>query len=240
MARRESRLAPYLSNASQYGDYSQFRVTHRERMEQSEIFRVWQERLFNLAEREGRRFGLRLDDSMTAWDIWYNQVVQPMRREMWTSWEAWHDMPERYHTAVTEQRHRQEAVATLHVAATVADTRHLMEAGSQSLSVPETAGSAVPTLALQGERSTSETCSTDGPAVPIAALPREGSTSETCSTAGPAVPTSAPQRPAASAPAKVAPTRLQADNAPVPLAMGSVKGITPDNRISLAGDSWSF
>ena len=201
MARRESRLAPDLRNASRFGDFSQFRIAHRDKLERSDIFRTWQEKLFNLAEREGRRFGLRLDDSMTAWDIWYNQVVQPLRKEMWTSWEAWHDMPERYHAAAAEQRQRQSTATILHVAARVADTTHLVDVGSQTLSVPETAG--------------------------------------------PAVPATAPQRPTADntpekSPAKVAPTLLQADNAPVPLAMGSVKGITPDNQISLAGDSWSI
>lgn len=136
MARREPRLAPNLSNASRFGDFSQFRTAHRDKLEQSDLFRKWQERLFNIAEREGRHFGLRVDDSMTAWDIWYHQIVQPMRKEMWTAWEAWHDMPDKFHTAAAEQRKQQQTVTPLRVAATAADVTHLMDVGSEPLGVP--------------------------------------------------------------------------------------------------------
>lgn len=197
MARRESRLVPDLSSASRFGDFSHFRTAHREKLEGSDIFRKWQERLFNIAEREGRHFGLRLDDSMTAWDIWYNHVVQPLRIEMWTSWEGWHDLPELYNAAAVKQRSQQERGTTLHVAGTVMDTTHILEVGAQPLSVHETPG--------------------------------------------PTVPATAPTRPTAdNTGAKVAPPRLQSVKSPVPMAMGSVKGIGADNQISLDGDSWSI
>ncbi len=137
MARREPRLTPDLRNASRFGDFSQFRTAHRDNLEQNDLFRRWQERLFNIAEREGRHFGLRVDDSMTAWDVWYHQIVQPMRKEMWTAWEAWHNLPEKFHTAAAQQRQRQEVVPCLHVAA-AADTTHLMDVGSEAPSVSPT------------------------------------------------------------------------------------------------------
>lgn len=194
MARRELRLSPDLSNASRFADFSQFRTAHREKLEHSDVFRVWQERLYNIAEREGRRFALRLDDSMTAWDIWYSQIVQPMRREMWTAWEACHDLPDKYHAAAAEQRQQQQTVTPLHVAA-AADTTHILSVASRVPSVPQTHE--------------------------------------------PATPAAAPARPAADPPAKGSRTILQPDSDPA-LAMGSIKGISSDNQISLDGDSWSI
>lgn len=58
--------------------------------------RVWLERLFAIAEKEAKRLGLRVDDSMGAWDIWYNQVVVPMKNLMWETWEHSWDLPARY------------------------------------------------------------------------------------------------------------------------------------------------
>lgn len=197
MARREPRLIPDLSSASRFADFSQFRTAHRDRLEQNELFRKWQERLFNIAEREGRHFALRVDDSMTAWDIWYHQIVLPMRKEMWTAWEAWHDMPGKFHTAAAQQREQQPTVTPLRVAAKTADVTHLMDIASEAVRAPET------------------------PLPPSA------------------VPATAPPRPTTDPGAKPIPRIAQTDNAPVPLAMGSVKGIA-DNQISLDGDSWSI
>lgn len=104
MARRDTGLMPLVDNAARFADFSQFRTAHRERLEQCDAFRVWQERLFNIAEREGRRFALRLDDSMTAWDTWYQQIVLPMKKQMWSAWEAWHDLPAKYEEAAARQR----------------------------------------------------------------------------------------------------------------------------------------
>ena len=202
MARREPRLTPDLTNSSRFGDFNQFRTAHRDKLEQSELFRKWQERLFNIAEREGRHFGLRVDDSMTAWDVWYHQIVLPMRKEMWTAWEAWHDMPDKFHATAAEQRQRQGTVTLLHVAATVADTTHLMGVGSEALRAPEAP-------------------------LPASAVPATAPPRPTADPNGKAIPNATPN---------VIPTAPS----PVPLAMGSVKGINSDNTISLNGDSWSI
>lgn len=97
MARSERRLKPDIGRAHSYETYHQFRNAHREQLERSDVFvRVWLERLFALADKEGRRLGLRVDDSMDSWDLWYNQVVVPMKNLAWETWEHSWDLPARY------------------------------------------------------------------------------------------------------------------------------------------------
>lgn len=97
MARRDRFVKPDLGRAGCYDDYQRFRNAHRERWERTDVFvRIWLERLFAMAEKEGKRLGLRIDDSMDSWDVWYNRVVMPMKNLLWEAWEHSWDLPARY------------------------------------------------------------------------------------------------------------------------------------------------
>jgi hypothetical protein len=97
MARHDSFFRPDVSRASRYDDYWRFRNAHREQWEQTDRFvRVWLDKLFVIAEKERKRLGLRMDDSIAAWDAWYNQLVMPMKRLLWEAWEQSCDLPARY------------------------------------------------------------------------------------------------------------------------------------------------
>lgn len=97
MAAEDHSVRPDLGNAHHYAGYRQFRDAHRERWERSEVFvHTWQERLFILAEKEGNRLGLRMDDLMSSWDTWYSQLVVPLKSVFWTGWERSCELPRRF------------------------------------------------------------------------------------------------------------------------------------------------
>lgn len=97
MAKNDDFFRPDVSLASRYEDYRGFRNAHREQWERTDHFvHIWLERLFSLAEKEGKRLGLRMDDSMASWDIWYNQIVMPMKSVLWETWEHNCELPARY------------------------------------------------------------------------------------------------------------------------------------------------
>jgi hypothetical protein len=97
MAAEDRSIRPDLDNAYRYADCHEFRDANRDRWEHSEVFvRIWQERLFKLAEKEGNRLGLRLDDLMSSWDRWYDEVVLPLQSVLWAGWEQSYDLPRRF------------------------------------------------------------------------------------------------------------------------------------------------
>jgi hypothetical protein len=101
MAVADRSVSPDLDNASRYADYREFRAANRERWEHCEAFvRLWQERLFRLAEKEGNRLGLRLDDLMSSWDRWYDDIVIPLQNVFWAGWEHSYDLPKRFAQAI--------------------------------------------------------------------------------------------------------------------------------------------
>lgn len=134
MARHKTGCRPETSSAYHYENYLRFRNAQRDLMEHNEAFsQRWLEKLFAVADREGRAAGLRMDDSMASWDIWYNKLVVPLKEVFWRAWEQACDLPGRY----AEARHLAcdvaEAPAVLRVAALGADaqppTPDLAEAG---------------------------------------------------------------------------------------------------------------
>lgn len=97
MAAHDHSVSPDLDHAYRYADYADFRDANRERWEHSEQFvRVWQDRLFRLAEKEGNRVGLRLDALMSSWNRWYSEIVIPMQSTLWDGWEQCYDLPRRF------------------------------------------------------------------------------------------------------------------------------------------------
>lgn len=100
MAKDDGVLKPDLSHARCYEDYGRFQNAHREQLERSDDFvHVWQERLFAMAEEEAKPWGLRMDDSMQSWDIWYHQIVVPLKNLMWEAWENRCNLPKLYAAA---------------------------------------------------------------------------------------------------------------------------------------------
>lgn len=88
MAKTDRVFRADVSRASHYDDYRRFRNAHREQWERTDRFvRVWLEPLLVLAEKEGKHLGLRMDDSMASWDVWYNRIVMPMKNVFWEAWE---------------------------------------------------------------------------------------------------------------------------------------------------------
>ncbi len=49
-----------------------------------------------MAEKEGNNQGLRMDDSMASWDVWYNRIVIPMKALLWEAWEHSCNLQSRY------------------------------------------------------------------------------------------------------------------------------------------------
>lgn len=97
MANSEDFFQPDLRQATRYEDYRRFRNAHREQWERTDRFiSVWLDRLFTLAEKEGKRLGLRMDDSMASWDTWYNRIVVPLKNTLWEAWERSCELPARY------------------------------------------------------------------------------------------------------------------------------------------------
>lgn len=96
MARRDRHFRPYMVAASRFDGYVRFRNGHRELLERSDRFLRWQERLFSLSEKEGKRLGLRMDDSMASWDAWYSRVVVPLKNRFWEAWEERWRLPSRF------------------------------------------------------------------------------------------------------------------------------------------------
>ena len=97
MAKTDHFFRPDVTRASRYDDYRRFRNAHREQWERSDHFvRVWMERLIVIADKEGRNQGLRMDDSMASWDVWYNRIVIPMKSLLWEAWEHSCELPSRY------------------------------------------------------------------------------------------------------------------------------------------------
>lgn len=97
MARTDHFFKPDVTRASRYDDYRRFRNAHREQWERTDHFvRVWMDRLIVLAEKEGKSQGLRMDDSMASWDVWYNRIVTPMKALLWETWEHSCELQSRY------------------------------------------------------------------------------------------------------------------------------------------------
>jgi hypothetical protein len=96
MAKDDQVLKPDLRHAHRYEGYSRFRNAHREEWERKDVFEAWQDRLFALAEREGERLGLRMDDSMASWDVWYHRIVAPLKEALWEAWEHSWDLAALY------------------------------------------------------------------------------------------------------------------------------------------------
>jgi hypothetical protein len=105
MARRDRCFKPDLSRAGRFDSYRRFRNAHREQLERSDAFvRRWQDPLFVLADKEARRLGLRVDDSMASWETWYNCLVVPLKNLLWEAWEHSYQLPDRFDEATHAQR----------------------------------------------------------------------------------------------------------------------------------------
>ena len=100
MAKDDRVLTPDLCHAQCYEDLGRFQNAHREQLERTDEFtQVWQERLFAMAEEEAKPWGLRMDDSMASWDVWYHEIVVPLKNLMWEAWEDRWNLPALYATA---------------------------------------------------------------------------------------------------------------------------------------------
>jgi hypothetical protein len=103
IARTDPVIRPYLNRVASYENYARFRIGHRMYWEQSTRFeRLWQERIYRIAEKEGRHHGFRDYNSVIHWDIWYNGVVHPLRSAMWEAWETQVQLESLYHEAVAQ------------------------------------------------------------------------------------------------------------------------------------------
>jgi len=97
MARKERHCRPNMAMAEHYETYLRYRNAQREIMENSDVFaQRWVERLLTIADKDGRAHGLRMDDSMASWDIWYNKLVLPLKEVFWLAWEQTWKLPEHY------------------------------------------------------------------------------------------------------------------------------------------------
>jgi hypothetical protein len=97
MARKVPSCCPDLRAAGSYETYTRYSQATRDRLEHNEEFsQVWLERLFRIAEKEGKHAGLRMDDSMASWDSWYNNLVVPLKGVFWLAWEQTWQLPLHY------------------------------------------------------------------------------------------------------------------------------------------------
>ena len=109
MAKDDGALKPDLNHARCHEDYGRFQNAHREQLERTDEFiQVWQERLFTIAEEEAKPWGLRMDDSIQSWDVWYHQIVVPLKNLLWEAWEDHCNLP----TLYAKARPKTESVET--------------------------------------------------------------------------------------------------------------------------------
>ena len=100
---RDPLIKPRLHDVLQYSGYFRFRVAHRAFWEQSTRFEIaYQERLFQLADYEGKYHRAVGNDSMLNWDIWYNTVVHPIKTVAWQTWEKSVRLESRYLEALVD------------------------------------------------------------------------------------------------------------------------------------------
>ena len=90
-------IRPNVVNVEQYEGYFRFRLAHRAQLEQGARFeRYYQERIFELADQEGRTRRRVQADSMSTWDRWYHELVHPIKCLVWQEWEARVNLEARY------------------------------------------------------------------------------------------------------------------------------------------------
>ena len=100
---RDPLIKPRLHDVLQYSGYFRFRVAHRAFWEHSIRFELtYQEGIFQLADREAKCRGAISSDSMLNWDVWYNNVVHPIKTVVWQTWEKSVNLENRYLEALVD------------------------------------------------------------------------------------------------------------------------------------------
>lgn len=100
---RDPVIRPHLKCVAQYQSYHRFRIAHRAHWEQSTRFeRYYQERLFALADKESGQGLSEACDSINNWDVWYHQVVHPIKTVLWETWERAVNLERRYFEALLD------------------------------------------------------------------------------------------------------------------------------------------